>query len=170
LPAIIFAVGQGVAAIWFVAFMLFLTWVAMCYMAATGVWCSVSSRSSWRSLVSTLATGYGHLLAILTLVAMASIASSCISLALAWAIAFYLPIGSSRDALALAFCSIGVLFMAWRLYRASQIKLSSARSCVDSEEREGKTFSRVLTRALRKHYQRRERTPGTVTRAVGQDR
>jgi hypothetical protein len=168
-PVVVFAAIQGLAAFWYVAFMLFLTWVAMCYMAATGTWCSVSSTSSWRSLVATLATGYGHLLAILTLVAIASMASSCVLVPLAWLLLASLPIGSIFDALTLAFCSVSVSFMAWRLYRAAQIKLFRARNCVDNEERYGRTLFRVLTRALRKQYERDGPSTAELNPAIGQN-
>ena len=43
------------------------TWYAVFFMAATGVWCSTRSQSSGRSLVNTLAIGYGYVLGLLLL-------------------------------------------------------------------------------------------------------
>jgi ABC-type transport system involved in multi-copper enzyme maturation permease subunit len=45
-PVLITAVGLGV------------TWLAMTFMGAVGLWCSARSPSSWRSLLGTVALGY----------------------------------------------------------------------------------------------------------------
>jgi hypothetical protein len=45
--------------------MVALCWMGMYFMAAVGLWCSVRSQTSWRSLLGTLAMGYGYGLALI---------------------------------------------------------------------------------------------------------
>src|SRR5262249_42940176 len=60
IPATLLALWMGIAAVIFTLSLLLLTWAAIYYMAATGIWCSARSKSSWRSLVATLTSGYGY--------------------------------------------------------------------------------------------------------------
>src|SRR5262249_23171901 len=76
-PATVVAFWMGLDAATFVLALLLLTWTAMYFMAATGVWCSARSKSSWRSLVATLGTGYGYLLFILLLFGLVFLWASC---------------------------------------------------------------------------------------------
>jgi hypothetical protein len=50
-PATLLALWLGAAAVVATLSLLLLTWAAIYYMAATGIWCSVHSKGSWRSLV-----------------------------------------------------------------------------------------------------------------------
>jgi ABC-type transport system involved in multi-copper enzyme maturation permease subunit len=52
-------------------------WIAMYYMVAAGLWCSVRSMSSWRSLLGTLAIGYGGGLALGFLLSIIGAALGC---------------------------------------------------------------------------------------------
>jgi ABC-type transport system involved in multi-copper enzyme maturation permease subunit len=151
LPEIIVALSLGMISTWYVVCTLFVAWVAMYYMAATGVWWSVSSTSSWRSLVGTMATGYGYVLLIMVVVAFLS---SLSSIPLALALASMLGLSNFALGWQLARCATTVCILAWFLWRASQRKMSSARRWIDAEEREGRTMSQTLTRALRKIHER----------------
>ena len=52
-------------------------WTAMYFMVAAGIWCSVRSVSSWRSLLGTLAIGYGGGLALSFLLTSFSAVVTC---------------------------------------------------------------------------------------------
>jgi ABC-type transport system involved in multi-copper enzyme maturation permease subunit len=58
LPALAFAAIAGPSAFFWTALWLAVTWLAMYFIGATGIWCSVRSRGSWRSLLWTLGIGY----------------------------------------------------------------------------------------------------------------
>jgi ABC-type transport system involved in multi-copper enzyme maturation permease subunit len=51
------AVGGPLAFFWTVVW-LAVTWLAMYFIGATGLWCSVRSKGSWRSLLGTVGIGY----------------------------------------------------------------------------------------------------------------
>lgn len=57
-PAVFFASLGGPQALFWVLLWLAVTVLAMYYVGAAGLWCSVRSRNSWRSLLGTLAAGY----------------------------------------------------------------------------------------------------------------
>jgi ABC-type transport system involved in multi-copper enzyme maturation permease subunit len=57
-PALSFAAIAGPTAFFWTALWLAVTWLAMYFVGAAGIWCSVRSRGSWRSLLVTLAIGY----------------------------------------------------------------------------------------------------------------
>src|SRR5262245_61229808 len=57
-PALGFAAIAGPTAFFWTALWLAVTWLAMYFIGATGIWCSVRSRGSWRSLLWTLGIGY----------------------------------------------------------------------------------------------------------------
>jgi ABC-type transport system involved in multi-copper enzyme maturation permease subunit len=57
-PAVVFAVLGGLLALFWVVLWLAVTLLAMYYVGAAGLWCSVRARNSWRSLLGTLAAGY----------------------------------------------------------------------------------------------------------------
>jgi len=57
-PAIVLSVFGGVLALFWVLLWLAVTVLAMYYVGAVGLWCSVRSRNSWRALLGTLAAGY----------------------------------------------------------------------------------------------------------------
>src|SRR5439155_19378600 len=57
-PALGFALLGGPGALFWVVIWLAVTFLAMYFVGAAGLWCSVRSKSSWRSLVGTLGIGY----------------------------------------------------------------------------------------------------------------
>jgi ABC-type transport system involved in multi-copper enzyme maturation permease subunit len=63
-PAIVFSVFGGVLALFWVLLWLAVTLLAMYYVGAAGLWCSVRSRNSWRALMGTMVAGYVGALAI----------------------------------------------------------------------------------------------------------
>ena len=58
-PAMCLSVFGGPMAIVETAVLLGVTWLAMAFIGAAGLWCSVRSKSSWRSMLGTLLFGYG---------------------------------------------------------------------------------------------------------------
>jgi ABC-type transport system involved in multi-copper enzyme maturation permease subunit len=58
LPGLAFAAIAGPTAFFWTALWLAVTWLAMYFVGAAGIWCSVRSRGSWRSLLWTLGIGY----------------------------------------------------------------------------------------------------------------
>lgn len=68
IPAVVLAPLGGFLAILWILLWLAVTVLAMYFVGAAGMWCSVRSRSSWRSLLGTLGIGYvgGFLIWILT--------------------------------------------------------------------------------------------------------
>ncbi len=68
IPMFFFSLLGGVVGILNFVISLAVTWLAMFYTGATGLWCSARSSSSWRSLVGTLAWAYlGGFLAFIAL-------------------------------------------------------------------------------------------------------
>jgi ABC-2 family transporter protein len=67
-PAVLLSILGGIPALVWTVVALPVTWLAMYYVGATGLWCSVRSKSSWRSLLGTLGFGYlgGFLLFLFT--------------------------------------------------------------------------------------------------------
>jgi ABC-type transport system involved in multi-copper enzyme maturation permease subunit len=57
-PALALAALGGLEALFWTALWLAVTWLALFYVGAAGLWCSVRSKASWRSLVGTLAFTY----------------------------------------------------------------------------------------------------------------
>src|SRR5262249_10331740 len=73
-------------------------------------------------------------------------------------------VGEHTLALTVGVSVTAALGMGYVLYRRSENKISDARTWIDSEERYGRTFTRSLTGALRKHYEqlaerRKQRQP-----------
>ncbi|GIW83071.1 MAG: hypothetical protein KatS3mg105_4878 [Gemmatales bacterium] len=58
IPACLFSLVAGWLSFFWVVLGLAVTWLAMYYVGATGIWCSVRSKSSWRSLLGTLGFCY----------------------------------------------------------------------------------------------------------------
>jgi ABC-type transport system involved in multi-copper enzyme maturation permease subunit len=153
LPAVVLAYRDGAVPLTYTLASILLTWAMMYYMAATGVWCSTSSRGSWRSLVSTLGTGYASFLALATLFGLLFVWLGCTVVPILVFIVRLLGVGEHTMALTIGVTVTVAVGMAWVLYRRSENKISDARTWIDSEERYGRTFTRSLTRALRKHYE-----------------
>lgn len=67
-PALALSAVGGPLPLFWTAIWLAVTWLAMYFVGAAGVWCSVRSKTSWRSLLGTLAIGYvgGFLIYLLT--------------------------------------------------------------------------------------------------------
>jgi ABC-type transport system involved in multi-copper enzyme maturation permease subunit len=57
-PAVMLSSLGGVASVFFTVLWLGVTWLAMYFVGAAGLWCSVRSKTSWRSLLSTLGISY----------------------------------------------------------------------------------------------------------------
>jgi ABC-type transport system involved in multi-copper enzyme maturation permease subunit len=58
-PACVLALLGGWRATVGTVLLLGVTWLAMIFVAAAGLWCSVHAKSSWRSLLGTVLIGYG---------------------------------------------------------------------------------------------------------------
>jgi ABC-type transport system involved in multi-copper enzyme maturation permease subunit len=63
-PAVVLSVFGGLLALFWVLIWLAVTVLAMYYVGAAGLWCSVRARNSWRALLGTLAAGYAGGLAV----------------------------------------------------------------------------------------------------------
>jgi ABC-type transport system involved in multi-copper enzyme maturation permease subunit len=57
-PALALSTISGVAGVLFTVLWLGVTWLAMFFVGGAGLWCSVKSKTSWRSLLSTLGISY----------------------------------------------------------------------------------------------------------------
>jgi ABC-type transport system involved in multi-copper enzyme maturation permease subunit len=57
-PALAFSTLSGLPAVLFTLLWLGVTWLAMYFVGASGLWCSVRAKNSWRSLLSTLGIAY----------------------------------------------------------------------------------------------------------------
>jgi len=58
-PALVFALVGGWEALFWTVLLLGVAWLAMAFVGAAGLWCSVRAKSSWRSLMGTVLIGYG---------------------------------------------------------------------------------------------------------------
>ncbi len=89
-PALLFAVLAGPLAIFWVVLSLGETFLAMYYLGAVGMWSSVRTRSSWRSLLITVLVAYLAAIAIyVCLIPVVLILSLLVFLALSLVAAFY---------------------------------------------------------------------------------
>jgi ABC-type transport system involved in multi-copper enzyme maturation permease subunit len=167
-PATLLALWTDIGAFIFTLSLLLLTWAAVYYMAATGIWCSVYSKGSWRSLVATLTTGYGYLLGILFLFALVYLWFSCGIGALVFFFLALVGLTNLSFAVAVALAMPTCLGISWFLWKASFPRLDKARAWVDEHERYGRTFVRSLASALRKHYQHLEEQRRAKNRATTQ--
>ena len=57
-PAVALSALGGLQAVFYTVLWLAVTVLAMYYLGAAGIWCSVRGHNSWRSLLSTMAFGY----------------------------------------------------------------------------------------------------------------
>jgi ABC-type transport system involved in multi-copper enzyme maturation permease subunit len=165
LPAVAMAYRDGGVPLTYTICSSLLAWAMMYYMAATGVWCSTSSRGSWRSLVATLGTGYSYFLVLATLFGLLFLWLGCTIVPIIVFFVRLAGVGEHTVALTIGITITAAVGMAWTLYRRSENKISDARTWIDSEERYGRTFTRSLTRALRKHYEQlaeRKKKPETA--------
>lgn len=155
LPACYFAWRDSYESLIYAVSTLIMVWASMYYMTATGVWCSVSSRGSWRSLVATMASGFGYFFGILFLFGIAYAWMGCL---LGPIFSFFLRLAGFVDVsnavimtLSLT-TSIGFLLI---LRRGAFSKVRYAESWIDDRERYGRNFTRSLSRALVKYEQQR---------------
>jgi ABC-type transport system involved in multi-copper enzyme maturation permease subunit len=58
IPALLLSLLGGAGAVFWTAFLLGISWLAMAYAGSAGLWCSARFASSWRSLFATVALGY----------------------------------------------------------------------------------------------------------------
>jgi ABC-type transport system involved in multi-copper enzyme maturation permease subunit len=58
-PALGLSAVSSFLAFFWTGIWLAVTWLAMYFVGAAGIWCSVRSKSSWRSLLGTVGIGYG---------------------------------------------------------------------------------------------------------------
>lgn len=146
----------GWEALTYTVAMLAFCWSTMYYMAATGVSASVSSRGSWRSLLTTLAGGYGYILLLVLIVGFVYSWMGCL---LGPIVGFFLMLAgivttNAKIIVIESICTTASLILSYRLVRAAQIKAHYAKCWIDDTERYGRTFTRSLTRALLKHQER----------------
>ncbi len=57
-PALLFASLGGIACVFWTILWLVVTWMAMHFLGAAGLWCSARAKNSWRSLLWTVVMGY----------------------------------------------------------------------------------------------------------------
>jgi hypothetical protein len=57
-PAVLLSLVGGIGSFFWTVVWLAVTWLAMYFVSAAGIWCSVRSKSSWRSLLGTLGLAY----------------------------------------------------------------------------------------------------------------
>lgn len=148
LPVLAVAVGQGRLESIVVLLTFVMTWAALDFMAANSVWWSASSRSSWQSLLGSVATGYAFCFGIAGLLSFLAVGAGC---ALGPAILFFLIVLGSDTAYAAALVGVVALTAAgavWLLRQAAHAQIAKADYWIDSQERAGKTLVRVLARAL----------------------
>jgi ABC-type transport system involved in multi-copper enzyme maturation permease subunit len=152
LPTVYFAWQSGAVSLSVIGGSLLATVSFMHFMAATGILWSASSSSSLRSLMGILAAGYSYAAGVLFLFFCISVAASC----LLGPAALFLLIAVSPATLEsgfLVYSSLATFVGAsWLLNRAASDRIQNAESWIDAHERSGKTFARVLVRALRGHY------------------
>jgi hypothetical protein len=137
--AFVFSLPLGLAAMAAVVLPLPLIWVAMYYMGATGIWCSVRATSSWRSLLATLASGYGFGFGYLCLFWFAFGFLSCFCMP-------FVGLMRANDVLGVLFMvAFWLLYAAgfltalcWALWKSAQLKLQNAARWVSNHEREGR--------------------------------
>jgi ABC-type transport system involved in multi-copper enzyme maturation permease subunit len=155
-PALTLPWVLGTRALLLTAAMLLLWTTVLFFMASTGVWCSAFSSSSWRSLVATVARGYGYFLGLLTLVALIHLGLACVLSPVAGILANVMGVTSVPEDLILGLVIITSLYLSWRHYKSANDRLWLAQTWIDTRERYGRTFTRSLTRALMNAKQRQE--------------
>jgi hypothetical protein len=81
-PALLLSFLGGLLAFTYVLFGLCVTVLMMYFVGAAGLWCSVKSKNSWRSLLATLGLGYvaGALIYLLTTPLIAAVAAMLVIL------------------------------------------------------------------------------------------
>jgi hypothetical protein len=124
-----------------------ITWLALYFLGAAGLYCSARSHSSWRSLLGTVAIGYGGGAALFCVSTPLSCASSVVLWLLTELAQELLQAASSTgrspftwsEALLPAFWSVGTAIAFWWV----------ARSLVQAAERHIATHDRIPTGRVR---------------------
>jgi ABC-type transport system involved in multi-copper enzyme maturation permease subunit len=155
LPLAIAASRHGEAAGIYVAATLALSFTAMHYMAGTGLLCSAESKSTWRSLAATLALGYGYFLVAAAALSTFYLWLGCVVGPIVMFLLRLIGIVSIAEAVWLAAAVTTCAGLSVTFWRASARRIDEAEYCVNTHERYGKTLTRSLSRALRKHEERR---------------
>ncbi len=140
-PAVIFSAMGGLMALFWTGLFGAVTVLAMYYVGAAGLWCSVRSRNSWRSLLGTLAAGYAGGMALYLAGSIPSLAVAAILAAILTAIdrtygtrtTLLLP--ASWAAFETAFLIASSLCLALIFWLMARAFLSNAQRWVADRER-----------------------------------
>jgi hypothetical protein len=151
-PTLILAGSQGPVALVYAAAVVLLTWTSTFYMAATGVYCSVTSNSSYLSLVWTITRGAGYYLGLLLVFTVAYSGLMCISVPVLFVLAF-LGLKNLTLVATMGTCLSACGMLTWFLWTRADNSIFYAKAWVDANERYGRTLARSLARALKKHEQ-----------------
>jgi ABC-type transport system involved in multi-copper enzyme maturation permease subunit len=148
-PALILSGSQGLVALIYTAAVAALGLTAVYYMAATGIYFSVNTNSSWQSLVKTLTFGYGYCLGCLSLLAFGYVVLSCAFVPI-FLVLRLTGVKNVSEVASLVLCLLTCFILVKWLLQAANNRIYYAKNYVDVNERYGRTLERSLTRALRK--------------------
>jgi ABC-type transport system involved in multi-copper enzyme maturation permease subunit len=156
LPALVFSTTAGAYAVAYTVATLLATLGAMHYMAANGVWCSVKSESSWRSLLVTLGSGYAYAVVIASGFLFVYGAGACVVTPLLFVLLRKMGIDDFELTAVITGTVGGTLAAIWTFVRWADGCAHSAKEWIDAQERYGRTLARSLARALKKYAERQE--------------
>lgn len=127
------------------------------YLASVGIQRSAESRGGWLAPAAALLRGYGFVLGVLLLSgAAACLGFCCITLPF---VKLVMEVIGVMDFLEqrwpILTAGFGAL-LGWKLYHSGNERLWRAQTWIDAHERYGRTVTRSLALALRKHYERLE--------------
>jgi hypothetical protein len=157
---VLVAATGGLDAALIVAVSLGVTWLAMYFLGAVGLYWSARSQSSWRSLVGTLALGYAGGFALFCVASPVGCISAMIFTLIASAIKEALEVtgGASRPTwfweLAPLFGSIGVAAVFWLVARSI---VMAAETTVAKSDRIAPNWVRMIEFDLPRYIPRRPR-------------
>jgi hypothetical protein len=155
-PALAFSITAGLYAVSYTVSTVLSAFAAMYYMASTGVWCSVKSESSWRSLLLTLGTGYAFAVFVGSGYAFLYGVAACTITPFLFFFLRLVGIQNLELAAVITGTVVGTLGTLWTLLRWADMRVHSAKEWIDAQERYGRTLTRSLARALRKYAERQE--------------
>jgi ABC-type transport system involved in multi-copper enzyme maturation permease subunit len=136
IPALLLSAIGGVESFLWTLLWLAVTGLALFYVGAAGLWCSVRARSSWRSLLATLGLTYlgGFALYCVTSMLAGVVALVLLLVLLVWERLAYTgssaatrTFGTIFDYYSVAFCiALAILFvlMAWGFIRSAEYRVS----------------------------------------------
>lgn len=165
-PVLILSCVLGFRAVLLSLAMLLIWGMALFLFTSTGIWCSAFARSSWRSLVATVARGYGFFLGILTIIGLVYLAAACVLSPVMGILSNFMGVTSVPEDALLGVIMVTSLYLAWRLHKAANTRLWLAQTWIDTRERYGRTFTRSLTRALKNARERQEMRKKTAELAA----